>query len=293
MKKFSKAIGKISLVVFSILSFLGILLFGDLLFSAGLSYLYHSQAVTTRVCIFYGIAIVVLVVIITSIALMFFGKEGTRVGFAVWLLSFSIIASICSFVGIGVSSLIGPYGCSYTENIANYGVYDNHYDLPHFPAEITEEMTVVDYRYFYKFLDSSQTDIYLEVKFKNKETMDKFLSIAKNAFSENGSITYTNPYNPIYTDIVDNKSVLLTNTQHFASSIDFDEIGNSKYVDMQYSSISYSYEELTIIYNHTSIGSDIYVGDDPDHGLYYPKYLERFCVEWSPENNFKFQVFEP
>ena len=50
---------------------------------------------------------------------------------------------------------------------------------------------------------------------------------------------------------------------------------------------NYEEGELTIIYNYTYIGSDIFVGDNPDKGEYYPKFLERFGVEWSKDNDFR------
>ena len=49
---------------------------------------------------------------------------------------------------------------------------------------------------------------------------------------------------------------------------------------MRHSAVTYSYDELTVIYNYTRVGSDLAVGDDPDMGEYYPKYLKRFNVEW-------------
>ena len=65
-----------------------------------------------------------------------------------------------------------------------------------------------------------------------------------------------------------------------------------KYVNMIYRSISYSYEELTIIYNYTDIGDDIEIGHDPDYGKFYPKYLEKFGVQHDPKNNFEYRYSE-
>lgn len=51
-------------------------------------------------------------------------------------------------------------------------------------------------------------------------------------------------------------------------------------------------DDMTVIYNYTAIGSDIEVGNDPDAGEYYPKYLEKFNVEHDSENDFGYEYIE-
>lgn len=276
-----KKVGKIILTVLSILSFLCIAFVCAVYYVGGLSHLYYSQAVVNTVYIFCAVAILVLAVLILMIVTMFRSQTILRHICTVLLIAFIPLALFGSQLGIAISMIIGPNGCSYTEDIANYGKYDYEYHPTYFPDAITADMTVVKYAYFYKYLDTDQIDIYLEVKFRDQETMDKYLAEAKDAFSEDGVITYQNPYDPNYTDIIRKDRLL--------SSIYFSRDNDYKYVNMRQYSITYSYEELTIIYNYTSIGSDIEVGNDPDRGEYYPKYLERFGVEWDWANNFRYE----
>ena len=50
--------------------------------------------------------------------------------------------------------------------------------------------------------------------------------------------------------------------------------------------VSYCYDELTIIYSCISISyGDILYGDRPNDGEYYPEHLKRFGVECKVENS--------
>jgi hypothetical protein len=217
---------------------------------------------------------------------MFKSKKTIRIVCMILLIAFIPIALSASFYKMIDLFVSGPYGCSYTENISNYGKYDAEFELPHFPTSITYDMTVVTFAYFYKGSDMNQSDIYLEVKFDDAATMDKHLTEAKNSFFD-GVIEYQNPYNDKYTDTIG----YLNNSKGHklyrdSNSVKFGEFNDYRYVDFFYTSITYSYEELTIIYNFSRIGSDTEIGSEPDKGQYYPKFLERFGVEWDTSNNF-------
>ena len=145
---------------------------------------------------------------------------------------------------------------------------------------------------FYKYADVDQIDIYLEVKFDDADIMEQYLTTAIDAFSETGTISYPNPYDGKYTDVIRNRSVIWSPEGNFAAEILFEENNSYRYVDMHYTSVSYSYEELTIIYNYTYLGSDIEVGDDLDQAQYYPRFLQRFGVEWDPDKSFRYRIEE-
>jgi hypothetical protein len=117
--------------------------------------------------------------------------------------------------------------------------------------------------------------------------MEKHLNNATIPFLEKGVVEYQNPYNDKYTDVIlwyENPRTQEASLRH--TSIDFDGSEEVRYVYIYYSSIIYSYEELTVIYNYTDIGNDIFIGDDPDEGFYYPKILKRFGVECDYNNDF-------
>ena len=288
-----KKAGKILLTVFSALSFLSVAFWGFLYYWGGLSHLYYSRDVVISLCIFVVATIIAFAVFILINVMMFRGKKIIRIICIILLVVFLPVALYGSLIGMIGGMILGPNGCSYTEDINNYGKYDKNYNINYFPESITDDMTVVKFSYFYKYIDTYQDDIYLEVTFENREIMDEYLTKAKNSFSEKGYLTYQNPYNPKYTDIIEKTWVISSNEDgDLAASINFEGDEDYRYVDMVYKSITYSYDELTIIYNYTSIGSDIEVGNNPDEGEYYPKYLERFGVEWNEENSFNYEYVD-
>ncbi len=284
---------KITLTVLSILAYLIVAFFAGVYYVGGLSHLYYSQNVVHRVYGFFAIAILVLMILIALIILMFKCKKIIRIICALLLIAFLPAAFYGCLVEMVVLTIQDANGCSYTEDVAHYGRYDQEYNIPYFPESITEDMTVVQFAYFYKYIDIDQTDIYLEVKFEDQETMDLYLTTAKNSLSETGILTYQNPYDPKYTDIIPNQWVEYSSQSGSLSAvIRFSNFDDYRYVEMYYQSITYSYDELTIIYNYTDIGSDIEVGNNPDGGEYYPKYLERFGVKWNPDHNFTYEYVE-
>lgn len=284
--------GKITLTVLSCLSFLCAAFWGSMYHVGGYRYLYHSQAVEKQLYLFFTIVILILVLLVALIALMFKSKKPIRIISTILLIFFTLFFFFSSVFATLFAEIIGPNGCSYTEDIANYRKYDNNFSPDYFPACITDDMTVVQFAYYYKYADCDQNDLYLEVKFETEETMNAYLERVKNAFSENGFISYPNPYDSKYTDIIEKEWIVSSASYgDFASVIEFYENDNyTKYVDMKYYSVSYSYDELTMIYNYTDIGSDILFGYNPDKGYYCPKYLERFNVEYDTTNDFHCKV---
>jgi hypothetical protein len=200
------------------------------------------------------------------------------------------VSYFATIVGASFAIVFGPNGCSYTENIANYGDYGEEAKLPsHFPDEITDDMTVVKYAYYYKYIDIDQFDIYLEVKFKDSETMKKYLDTAKSEFSEKGVEEYKNPYNENYTDVIAYQywSWKKDEWKLDHSSVWFNDNEEYKYVEFEYNTITYSYDGLTIIFTYTDVGNDTEIGNEPNKARCYPQLLQRFKVDWSQENNFR------
>lgn len=284
-----KKIGKVVLAFFSFLVYSNSLFWTADYYTHG--YLYPSLAVQKSICLFRVIVLLVLLILVVLNVMMFKGKKGMRI-LSVILLIVSIPLCIFGALFGTFSSMFDTFGCSYTEDIANYGEYDIYiaeHDVSFFPDSITEDMTVVDYAYFYKYRDVGHADVYLEIHFENQGIMEEYLEEAKNAISEKGYLSYQNPYDPQYTNIVPNELRLSSGQDgRLISRIKFAGDEDYKYVDMVHELVSYSYDDLIMIYNFTRIGSDIEVGQNPDDGEYYPKYLERFNVEWDADNDFKY-----
>lgn len=259
---------KVILSVFSILSFVVLSFFITWYYLFALGYEHHTKSAVIDLFVCLGVLTLIQALIVGMVVLMFKGKKGIR-GLCVFILVLLIPASLyASYITSMFTVWFGPHGCSYTQDIANYGVYDEDYSFEFFPESITDDMTVVDFSYYYKYMDRDHVDAYLEVKFKDEKTMEKHLTLAKKSVSDNGFVEYQNPYNDKYTDVIFKNS----NQEIRHTYISHD--------DYSYKAIIYSHEELTIIYNCTYIGDDIILGDDPDKGEYYPKILKRFGVEY-------------
>ena len=288
-----KIIGKIILSIASVLSF-GLAYLGLSVIFEDIFYIYSSENVKSTAQTFSIIVIAVLILLVAILILSFASRQTfIRIICTILLILFTAVAMYSSFLSMVVYIVLGPNGCSYTEDIENYGKYDENFSVEHFPDEITEDMKVVDFSYYYKYADATQLDIYLEVRFENAEIMEKYLLEATKPFEEDGTLSYHNPYNPSYTDIVANKwSVYSSVDGAMINHVNFGGEDNYKYVEMNYTAITYSYEELTIIFSETQLGSDISVGDDYDNAEYYPKLLKRFEIEWNPENDFIYKYVE-
>ena len=278
-----KTFGKIVLAILSIVSFLGAILGGMSYYLGGLDYLYYIDASVNRIYNCLIISLIAFVLLISMIVIMFLKRIRSSVRLTCLLLLICLIPSHVRtfFLGINYSTWIGTDGCSYTTDISNYGNYDVDYSFSHFPKQITDEMTVVDFAYYYKYADCDQIELYLEVKFDNQETMEKYLSTAFYSHSKKGAVEYQNPYDEKYTDMF----FLYYNSHTHQwdapkNSIAFGNDYNYKYAYITYETVSYSYEQLTIIYSYIYMGEDIEFGDDLAHNEYYPEYLKRFGVEW-------------
>ena len=141
---------KITLSVVSLAFYLGFILFVSTYFFDSLSYLYHSQDVVKDLLAFLPIAILPIGVYILVIVMLFKGKKIIQTICTGLLIAFIPICLLGAFLAMVILTVSGPNGCSYTEDIANYGRYDGDIDTFYFPEEITDEMTVVDFSYFYK-----------------------------------------------------------------------------------------------------------------------------------------------
>ena len=288
-----KKIGKIILAILSLCSFLWLAFCIAMYYINGLVHLYYTKNVVIGICVCCAILLFLLAVVIAFIAMMFKPKETIRVIATILLVLLIPVSLVGSFVSLAITMYADPYGCSYTEDIANYGKYDWDHKPLHFPESITQDMTVVDFRYYYKYTCKHpnnpyhQRDYYLEVKFDDRETMDKYLTEAKKAIYGEGVVEYQNPYDSKYTDAIGWHKSSDDQKVYYDNYVSFGDDEGYRYVDIWYSAVIYSYQELTIIYNDTSIGSDIMVGNNPHKGQYYPKILERFGVEWNKDGGFK------
>ena len=281
-----RTIGKIILAVLSCLLFLSIVFWTITYFFGGLSYMYHSQAVVTDLYIACAVVVAALIMMILIIVSAFKSKSFLRI-ICVVLLIISILAfALGSFVGMASIMILGYNGCSYTEDIANYGKYDVYAErfMPNFfPESINDDMNVVKFVYYDKYADTEQIDLFLEVQFDSKEKLDEHLAIAKSKMKTENVYEYQNPYNSSFTDIIlcSSSNETLETYHH----IEFYDKGYRS-VDMNYSTVSYSYDELTIIYSYTQLTrGDITYGNNPDDGEYYPAYLKRFGVEFDVKNS--------
>lgn len=285
-----KVLAKILLAVLSILSFLCAFFFIGAYYMGALSHLYRSQSSVYSIYAFFVVALLVFALLVCLVTLLFLKKVRRYIkAICAVLLALLIPVSLySSYFAMGWVAFLGVSGCSYTDAVTNYGKYDREFDTVYFPERITEDMTVVDFVYYYKYLDAVQVDIYLEVKFADAQTMERYIAAAVASIGEYELCEHRNPYNEKYTDILtwgnwrDGTAEPNYNFAGFGEHSD-----GTPYVHTQYYAVSYSYEELTAIYSYTSIGDDILVGNDPDKGEYYPMILKRFGVEWNRANGFR------
>ncbi len=271
---------KILIVLLALLSSIIFILFALLSLKFHFDYLYYYEFYTTDSVVASIVWVAILIVIsILFVLLLRFACKTEKTVASIALL----VALIIGFAYLSTYSFFalafGYNGCDYTEDIANYDRFGAN--LKYFPEEITDDFEVVDYSYYHTLLDTDHTEIYLEVRFDNLEVMEKYLLSAITAFDTYGVQEYQNPFNPTYTDIVaDTIAMQRGSGETFSAYIDCDSYQKHRYTEAYYRAISYSYEELSIIYVYLDMGSDISI----DH--YYPKYLRRFDVEWNSDIDF-------
>ncbi len=268
----------ILLSITSIISFLCAALMSGIYYLGYLGFYKFYTADTVIASVVW--AVVLIAVLILFVLLLRFSRKAERKTVPAVLLVISIFTFLCLAFYFFICNFFGFNGYDYTEDISDYG--EKGVNIKYFPEEITTDMDVVDYSYYYRYSDTDHSDIYLEVRFDNREVMDEHLSRAVSRFGENGVHEYQNPYNSKYTDIVENRERLhiLGSGEMYSAYIDFEGDEDYKYVNSGYYAISYSYDDLTIIYIYLDIGSDISIKE------YYPKYLRRFGVEWNLDNDF-------
>ena len=289
--KFISVLSRISLTLISLLAF-AFAFFISAVVVLGDKFYIYPQGISVELIVYWVIAAILLFAIMVLL-LIYYWKTIFH-GFGHQILSFLLVIiyfimlSEAGWLSISAYALMGPQGHSYTEDIENYGAYDYSYSPAHFPKAITEDMEVIKYSYFYKCTDIQQTDIYLEVRFDSKEKFDLYLNEAIEAFGENGVYTYENPYDSSFTDVIEKDWQIWTssNDTGYAAFIEMATDDTYKYVDMVYRSVSYSQDELIIIYNLTDIGRDSEVS------YYYHAYLKRFGVEFDAKNNFVYEYTE-
>lgn len=294
MKNNRSRSGKITIAVLSSLFFLCAAFWIIIYYFGAFSYLYHSNGVLYDFCLACALILAAVIVLIVLIRNMFKAGKFIRVVSVIILTVAIPLFAFSSFILMLLVGLFGPNGCSYTEDIENYGKYDEnveHYIPSYFPEDITDEMNVVQYVYFDKYVDIEQSDFYLEVRFESKEIMDKYLTSAKEKMLGNNStdrvkhelFEYRNVYDANYTDVILCHSV--SGEWKTYNRIEF-FVENHPTVDMDYKVISYSYDDLTIIYSKTFLTrGDILYGNDHDAGNYCPVYLQRFDVTYDPKNS--------
>lgn len=273
---------KIILTIISSLVFIGLVFFTAIYYIDGLFYIQYSKK-----SIIYALLSILILSILTFLFIlliikMFKSKHTKKC--TCLLIILTPFFFYLMIIRLFILMFGGSYGCSYTENIKNYKIVDYDVTIPsYFPENITDDMTVIKYAYYHKQIETCNTDLYLEVKFNDLSTMENYLSIAKQINNEE-LIEYQNPYNDKYTDIFKGKYYSTDDSELCNNYVIFNPSGS---LLINYESISYSYEELTIIYNYTkTYTDDIYVGDHKEKGEYYPKFLERFNVEPTNENEF-------
>lgn len=162
------------------------------------------------------------------------------------------------------TTLFGPNGYSYTQNIKNYLITDSEMiQASFFPDEITSEMKNVKYGYFYAITDAWAIELYLEVQFEDSQTLDKYLDLTLSKVKKENITLKNNEFDSSYnTYYIENSYIYVSEL----SSGNYDIEGNMD-------SVSYSYETNTIIFSSISF-CEYYTSDYP-----IPFYFERFGIE--------------
>ena len=290
-RKFISVLSRISLTLMLLFAF-AFAFFISAIVVLGEEFYLYPQGISVELIVYWVIAAILLFAIMVLLLIYYwktiFHGFGHQILYFLLVIIYIIMLLVAGWLSAATFVLMGPQGHSYTEDIENYGAYDYSYSPAHFPKSITEDMEVIKFSYFYKYADAHQIDVYLEVRFDSKEKFDLYLNEAIEAFGENGVYTYENPYDSSFTDVIEKDCTrwIPRNDIRYAAVIEMATNDTYEYVDMIYRSVSYSQDELIIIYNLTDIGSDIKVS------YYYPAYLKRFGVEFDEKNTFVYEYTE-
>lgn len=292
-RKFISVLSRISLTLMSLFAFAFAFFFSAIVVLGEEFYLY-PQGISVELIVYWVIAAIVLFAIMVLLLIYYwrtiFHGFGRQILSAFLVIAYIVMLLFAGLLSHAIYMLLGQQGHSYTEDIKNYGIYDFESSPKHFPESIDDDMEVIKYSYFYKYADAHHKDIYLEVKFDSKEKFDLHLSEAIKAFGEDGVYTYENPYDSSFTDVIEKDCArwIPRNDIRHAAFIEMktSDFSDYSYVDMIYRSVSYSTDELIIIYNLTEVWSDLEIS------YYYPAYLKRFGVEFDAKNNFVYEYTE-
>ena len=263
---------KILLTVFLCINFFFVALFSGYYYCRWLGvYDYVNDGAVIGTIIW---AVVMLVSIAILVVLLVFLHRKTEKHKALKMLNLDILMlllPISAFTAIYFLSMIvfgNTVGYSYTENVEHYQEIiesEENAIYTHFPDINDEDMEVVNFSHFFKVTDHGRYDVFLEVRFDDRETMERYVSQAISELGERYGKTYQNPYNSSYTDSVKEKYDI-----HW----DFDHDDHCD-IDAYYQGISYSYDDMTVLYVYTDI-------EGISTKEYLPKYLQYFGILCEP-----------
>ncbi len=216
-------------------------------------------------------AVVILVSLAILIVLLVFLHRKTEKHKALQMLNLDIlmlllpISAFTAIYFLAMSAFGDIVGYSYTENVEHYQEIiapEENAIYTHFPDINDEDMEVVNFSHFFKVTDHGRYDVFLEVRFDDRETMERYVSQAISALGERYGKTYQNPYDPSYTDSV--KEEYDIHWDYCLDNTDYD-------IDAYYQGISYSYDDMTVLYVYTDI-------EGISAEEYLPKYLQYFKI---------------
>ena len=201
-----------------------------------------------------------------------------------------ILIAVVSLVSIGFIALViwgnlNPSTIS-TTDISDYNTEEYSLEwFPMFPETIPENAEVLDFLY-YKYA-ADFYDYYLELKFDTPEELLEYLSIRIEtvesklsnkpyyAFEEGVFVEEQNPYDASYVDLffVDSYLGKAEGKGYAGYTIE----GSDRRLDVCYSMISYSIDELIVIHEYAH-NRNYYTTDRK-----LPKYFTRFGVDPNTE----------
>lgn len=164
----------------------------------------------------------------------------------------------------------------YTQDISQYNSKDFPIDQTFFLKEIPSNADAIAFSYYDYW--EEDFDLYLELKFKNQQELEDYLTELKNYVInsfESRDIErlfreVINPYDSSYTDLFIMAYITMQGDKMF-TGYEIKVSDNSKLFSCNFGVISYSLDDLTVIQSATS-------GSFENVNKYIPKYFERFNV---------------
>lgn len=196
------------------------------------------------------------------------GKIFNIVG-TIYINSFFWSLSIICFISMIITIFDIP-GMSYTEDLNHYLITDLKVDeMDYFPEVIEEDMYNVKYKYYYDNGDYYTMDIFLKAQFKDKEILDSYIDSTVNKIGKDNLILLENEGDDKYMTYYLNDSYYEIK-YYEAGPLSFSK---SRYLVYGYMfTISYSYEDNSIIWNYLSAHVPITIND------YTPSYFIEFNI---------------